>query len=35
MDDARAWAPRPLKDVYPVIFLDALVLNPRRRQRAL
>ena len=24
MDDVRAWAPRPLEDVYPVIFLDAL-----------
>ena len=34
MDDARAWAARPLEDVYPVIFLDALVLeDPRGRQR--
>jgi len=29
MDDVRAWAQRPLEDVYPVIFLDALVLKSR------
>ena len=29
MDDARAWAQRPLEDVYPVIFLDPLVLKIR------
>ena len=29
MDDARAWASRPLQDVYPIIFLDALVLKIR------
>jgi len=29
MDDARVWAARPLEDVYPVIFLDALVLKIR------
>jgi Transposase, Mutator family len=29
MDDVRAWAHRPLEDVYPVIFLDALVLKIR------
>ncbi|MGH3601356.1 MAG: IS256 family transposase [Pseudonocardiaceae bacterium] len=29
MDDARAWASRPLEDVYPIIFLDALVLKIR------
>ena len=29
MDDVRAWAQRPLDDVYPVIFLDALVLKIR------
>jgi putative transposase len=27
MDDARAWQQRPLDDVYPVIFLDAMVLK--------
>ncbi len=27
MDDARAWQTRPLDDVYPVVFLDALVLK--------
>jgi putative transposase len=29
MDDVRAWAGRPLEDVYPVIFLDALQLKIR------
>jgi putative transposase len=29
MDDVRAWAQRPLEDVYPVIFLDCLVLKIR------
>jgi putative transposase len=29
MDDVREWGKRPLDDVYPVIFLDALVLKIR------
>jgi putative transposase len=29
MDDVRSWALRPLEDVYPVIFLDALILKIR------
>jgi putative transposase len=29
IDDVRAWAQRPLEDVYPVVFLDALVLKIR------
>ena len=29
MDDARAWQSRPLEDVYPVVFLDCLVLKIR------
>ena len=29
MDDVRAWQQRPLEDVYPVVFLDALVLKIR------
>jgi putative transposase len=29
IDDARAWQTRPLDDVYPVVFLDALVLKIR------
>ena len=29
MDDVRGWAQRPLEDVYPVVFLDALVLKIR------
>jgi len=29
LDDVRAWQQRPLEDVYPVIFLDCLVLKIR------
>src|SRR6478736_5142429 len=29
MDDVRAWAQRPLEDVYPVVFLDCMVLKIR------
>jgi putative transposase len=29
MEDARAWQTRPLEDVYPVVFLDALGLKIR------
>jgi putative transposase len=29
MDDVRAWQQRPLDDVYPVVFLDCLVLKIR------
>jgi len=29
MEDARAWQTRPLDDVYPVVFLDALMLKIR------
>jgi transposase-like protein len=29
IDDVRAWQTRPLDDVYPVVFLDALVLKVR------
>jgi putative transposase len=29
MDDVREWQQRPLEDVYPVLFLDALVLKIR------
>jgi putative transposase len=29
MDDVRAWQQRPLEDVYPVLFLDAMVLKVR------
>jgi putative transposase len=29
MEDVRAWQTRPLDDVYPVVFLDALVLKVR------
>jgi putative transposase len=29
MDDVRAWQQRPLEDVYPVVFLDCMVLKLR------
>jgi putative transposase len=29
MDDVRAWQQRPLEDVYPVVFLDCMVLKIR------
>jgi putative transposase len=29
MDDVRAWAQRPLEDVYPIVFLDCMVLKIR------
>jgi putative transposase len=29
MEDVRAWALRPLEDVYPIVFLDCLVLKIR------
>jgi putative transposase len=29
MDDVRVWQQRPLEDVYPVVFLDAMVLKIR------
>src|SRR5579872_5740480 len=29
MDDVRAWQQRPLDDIYPVVFLDCLVLKVR------
>jgi putative transposase len=29
MEDVRSWQQRPLEDVYPVVFLDALVLKIR------
>jgi putative transposase len=31
IDDVRAWQQRPLEDVYPVVFLDCLVLKIRER----
>src|SRR3954470_21464785 len=29
MDDVRAWQARPLEDVYPILFLDALIVKVR------
>jgi len=29
IDDARAWAKRPLEDIYPIVFLDCMVLKIR------
>lgn len=34
MDDARAWAQRPLEDVYPVVSLDCMVLKIREAERS-
>jgi transposase-like protein len=34
-DDVRAWAQRPLEEIYPVVFLDTPgAEDPRGRQRA-
>jgi len=29
MDDVREWAKRPLEDVYPIVFLDCMLLKIR------
>ena len=29
LDDVRAWQARPLEDVYPILFLDALIVKVR------
>jgi putative transposase len=29
MDDVRDWGKRPLEDVYPIVFLDCMVLKIR------
>jgi len=29
MDDVRGWAKRPLEDIYPIVFLDCMVLKIR------
>jgi putative transposase len=29
MDDVREWAKRPLEDIYPIVFLDCMVLKVR------
>ena len=29
MDDVRAWGKRPLEDIYPIVFLDCMVLKIR------
>src|SRR5262245_24649343 len=34
LDDVRAWQTRPLEDVYPVVFLDALVRHEALSDRA-
>jgi putative transposase len=30
MDDVRAWTKRPLEDIYPIVFLDCMVLKIRQ-----
>jgi transposase-like protein len=29
MDDVREWAKRPLEDIYPIVFLDCMVIKIR------
>jgi putative transposase len=29
LDDVRSWQSRPLEDVYPILFLDALIVEVR------
>ena len=29
MDDVREWAKRPLEDIYPIVFLDCMVIKVR------
>ena len=29
MDDVREWGKRPLEDIYPIVFLDCMVLKIR------
>jgi hypothetical protein len=33
LDDVREWQPRPLEDVYPILFLDALIVKVRDGRR--
>lgn len=35
MDEARAWQTRPLENVYPIVFFDALVVKVRENQRVI
>ena len=34
LDDAKAWQNRPLEDVYPIVFLDALIVKIRDGHRS-
>jgi putative transposase len=35
MDETRAWQTRPLENVYPIVFFDALVVKVRENQRVI
>jgi transposase-like protein len=34
IDDVHAWQQRPLDDVYPVVFLDCMVVKIREKERS-
>jgi len=33
MDEVRQWQSRPLESVYPIVYVDCLVVNVRENQR--
>jgi putative transposase len=35
MNEVRQWQTRPLKTVYPIVYVDCLVVNVRENQRVL
>ncbi len=35
MDEVRQWQTRPLEPVYPIVYVDCLVVNVRENQRVL
>src|SRR5260370_40038613 len=35
MDEVRQWQTRPLESVYPIVYVDCLVVNVRENQRVL
>jgi putative transposase len=35
MDEVRQWQMRPLESVYPIVYVDCLVVNVRENQRVI
>ncbi len=35
MDEVRQWQTRPLEPVYPIVYVDCLVVNVRENQRVM